>query len=87
MKKNEKKFRHLFENKLAYCYMVSPQGKIIDINKMALKVLGYKKPEVIGEPLVIHKAVSSWKEARDNVANLLQICGLSPDFSRRYPMA
>ncbi len=45
----ESRFRLFFENAPLYCYMVSPQGIILDINKSALKVLGYKRVELIGK--------------------------------------
>ncbi|MFX1300983.1 MAG: PAS domain S-box protein, partial [Promethearchaeota archaeon] len=45
----ESRFRLFFENAPLYCYMVSPQGIILDINKSALKALGYKRVELIGK--------------------------------------
>jgi PAS domain S-box-containing protein len=51
MQESEQKFRAFFENEPGYCYMVSPQGKIIDVNKSALNVLGYSKEELVGEEL------------------------------------
>ncbi len=46
---DEPRFRLFFENAPLYCYMVSPQGIILDINKAALKVLGYTRTELIGK--------------------------------------
>jgi PAS domain S-box-containing protein len=43
------RFRLFFENAPLYCYMVSPQGILLDLNKAALKVLGYKRVELIGK--------------------------------------
>jgi oligopeptide transport system ATP-binding protein len=40
--------------------------------------------EIIGEPLIVHK-VASQKEVDHRVANLLELVGLSPAFSTRYP--
>lgn len=40
-----------FEYEPEYCYMISPQGKILNVNRAALKVLGYKKHELIGQPV------------------------------------
>jgi len=51
-KKSEKKFKQFFETNAEYCYIISPQGKIIDINKTALKMLGYSKEELIGKPII-----------------------------------
>jgi len=43
LEESEEKFRTFFENVPEYCYMVSPEGLILDVNKAALKALGYKK--------------------------------------------
>lgn len=51
LKRSEEKFRKFFENNPEYCYMVSHEGKLIDINKAALKRLGYRKEEIIGKPI------------------------------------
>jgi len=52
LKKSEERFRQFFENAPDYCYMISPDGKILDINKSALRALGYRKKEVVGKPLI-----------------------------------
>jgi oligopeptide transport system ATP-binding protein len=40
--------------------------------------------EIIGEPLIVHK-VASQKEVNHRVDDLLELVGLSPAFSTRYP--
>ncbi len=40
---------------------------------------------IVGEPLKIHKLVSSKKEYEERVAELFKISGLSPDMTDRYP--
>jgi len=40
--------------------------------------------EIVGEPLVVHKTASQ-KEIEERVANLLELVGLNPTFSSRYP--
>ena len=45
-------FRVFFENQPDYCYMISPEGNILDINASALSVLKYKKEEIIGKPVL-----------------------------------
>jgi len=45
------RFRQFFENEPAYCYMISPEGNILNVNNAALKILGYKKEELINKPL------------------------------------
>ena len=41
--------------------------------------------EIIGEPLVIHRVISSKAEYKDRIAELLEIVGLNPGMSERYP--
>lgn len=48
---SEKRFHTFFENEPEYCYMISLEGKIMDVNRAALKVLGYKKNELVGKTL------------------------------------
>ena len=43
------RFRLFFENAPLYCYMVSPQGILLDLNKAALEVLEYTRVELIGK--------------------------------------
>ncbi len=45
------RYREFFENLPEYAYTISPEGMILDLNKAALKVLGYEKNEIIGKPL------------------------------------
>ncbi len=65
-------FRNFFENAPVYEYMVSPKGTILEINKTACTILGYKKEELIGKNLTAIYApesqekmkvlLSKWKE-------------------------
>lgn len=65
LRESEERFRTFFENGPAYCYMISPDGKILNINVSALKALGYKKEEILGKPLLTTiYAPSSRKRAR-----------------------
>jgi PAS domain S-box-containing protein len=52
LEESEKKFRNFFEFSPVYCYMVSPDGKILDINKSALIALGYSKKVIVNKPLL-----------------------------------
>jgi PAS domain S-box-containing protein len=45
-------FRDFFDKEPYYCYMVSPEGRIMDINRMAVRTLGYDKEEIIGKPVI-----------------------------------
>jgi PAS domain S-box-containing protein len=51
LRESEERFRLFFDNLPEYCYMVSPEGAILDANKAALAILGRKKPALIGQPL------------------------------------
>lgn len=65
LRNSEKKFRLFFNNSPHYCYIISPDGKILDLNKNALKRLGYKKKEIVGKPLLTTVyANDSMKKAR-----------------------
>ena len=48
---SENRFRQFFETMPGYCYMVSPNGEIIDTNLAACTALGYTKGELMGKPL------------------------------------
>lgn len=65
LKLSEERFRHFFDNQPAYCYITSPDGKVLDINTAALNALGYKKEEILGKFLLdTIYAPSSLPEAR-----------------------
>ena len=59
---SELKFKQFFENEVTYCYMISAEGTILDINKKALETLGYEKEEVIGKPFLTTIYSSSSRE-------------------------
>lgn len=48
---SEGRFRHFFESLNDYCYMVSPEGLVLDVNPAALRALGYTRQELIGAPV------------------------------------
>lgn len=49
LKKSEEQFRHLFEMSPLSIMLVNSEGNIIDCNSMTVKLLGYKKEEIIGK--------------------------------------
>jgi PAS domain S-box-containing protein/putative nucleotidyltransferase with HDIG domain len=59
LKASETRFRQFFENEPSYCYMISPEGLILDINKAVLKATGYEKNELIGKSIMILYAPES----------------------------
>ncbi|MBU0579707.1 MAG: PAS domain S-box protein, partial [Candidatus Margulisbacteria bacterium] len=62
---SEIKFRKFFENIPEYCYMISPEGLIIDINNIALSILGYQKSEIINKPLKMIYAPESLPKMKE----------------------
>jgi PAS domain S-box-containing protein len=72
LRDNEEKFRQFFENAQVYCYMVSPEGIIMEVNSLACKELGYLKQELLGQPVQmlydpesiqkINKTIVEWKK-------------------------
>jgi PAS domain S-box-containing protein/putative nucleotidyltransferase with HDIG domain len=91
LREKDERFRQFFENEPEYCYMISPQGIILDINNAALNTLGYKKEELIGEPLAkiyssdslpkMKELAAQWKET-GSVKNQ-EMCIITKDGSRR----
>jgi len=51
LRTSEEKFREFFENTPDYCYIISPEGTILNINRSALRALGYEREELIGKPV------------------------------------
>ncbi len=64
LRKKEEKFRLFFEYAPDYCYMISPQNKILDVNRTSLKALGYKKEELIGKSLKTIYAPESFPKVK-----------------------
>jgi PAS domain S-box-containing protein len=52
LRESKQRFRLFFENAPEYCYMISSEGIVLDINNSALMALRYSKEEVIGKPLL-----------------------------------
>jgi len=65
LRASEEKFRRFFETMPEYAYIVSPNGRIVDINPAALQALGYERDEVIGKPLTMIYAPESMPRMRD----------------------
>ena len=64
LRESEERFRQFFENEPEYCYMISAEGVIFDVNNAALKTLGYKKEELVGKPLKVIYAPESLPKMR-----------------------
>lgn len=67
-KQAEERFREFFENQPEYCYMVSPEGTVLDVNQAALEILGYKKEELVDKPLAILYAPESLERMKELLA-------------------
>ena len=64
---SEERFRQFFENAPIYCYMVSPEGIILVVNKAALATLGYEKEELVGKPVMMIYAPEYYTKAKENL--------------------
>lgn len=51
LSESEQRFRKFFEYEPEYCYMISPEGVILEVNSAALNALGYTKEELVGKPI------------------------------------
>ncbi|MCH8011556.1 MAG: PAS domain S-box protein [Candidatus Marinimicrobia bacterium] len=67
LREAEQKFRQFFENEPAYCYMVSPEGTILDVNRAATEILGYEKEELVGRPLKDIYVPESLRKMEENI--------------------
>ena len=65
---SEERFHGTFEAAPDYCYMVAPDGAILDVNTAALTALGYAKEELVGRPV----AALYPPEVGDRVRTLLE---------------
>jgi PAS domain S-box-containing protein len=63
--KSEDRFRQFFETQPECCYMISPEGIILDVNPAACGALGYTKQELIGEAVSIIYPPESHSKMRD----------------------
>ncbi len=65
---SEERFRLFFEGAPAYCYMISPKGIILNANRAALRALGYKKEELVGQAVRKIYAPESLKKIKGLLA-------------------
>jgi len=49
LRNSERKYRYLFENSQAMNVIISPEGRILDINEAMARTLGYSKDELVGK--------------------------------------
>jgi PAS domain S-box-containing protein len=63
--KSEDRFRQFFETQPECCYMISPEGIVLDVNPAACEALGYTKGELIGKGVSIIYAPESHSRVRD----------------------
>ncbi len=68
LRESEERFRRFFENDPEYCYMVAPEGTILDVNRSALSALGYSREELVGRPISHVYATESRARAEELMA-------------------
>jgi PAS domain S-box-containing protein len=61
----ERRFSQFFETLPEFCYMVSPDGMILGINRAASDGLGYSEEELVGKPLATIYAPESHAKMRE----------------------
>lgn len=59
LRESEERFRQFFQTIPEYGYLVSPDGKILEVNESACRVLGYRRDEMVGKPLSMMYAPES----------------------------
>lgn len=64
----EKKYRNLYENSPSMLRSITPDGILIDCNKVYAKSLGYEKEEAIGMSIYEHTAEGSVDDLRNHMA-------------------
>ncbi|MBD3241689.1 MAG: PAS domain S-box protein [Chitinivibrionales bacterium] len=64
LRESEERFRRFFESDPEYCYIVSPQGTVVDANKAALDGLGFTRDELIGKDVISLYAPECRERAR-----------------------
>jgi len=62
---SEEKFRQFFAHTPEFCYIVSPDGVILDVNDWALRGLGYEREDLVGKPLATVYAPESIPKMKD----------------------
>lgn len=62
---SEELLRKFFEISVNYCYMLSSEGVIVDVNASALKTLGYTRDDLVGQSIPKIYAPESHARARE----------------------
>jgi len=81
LKKSQQKYRSLFNNVPIGIYQVTPEGRIITVNKTAARVLGYESPQDILDTVkdITHQIYTS-PESRQKALALLKKNGFIEDY-------
>ncbi|MBI9075237.1 MAG: PAS domain S-box protein [Desulfatibacillum sp.] len=64
LRESEDRFRQFFESAGVCCYLVTPEGAILEANQAAYDTLGYSREELIGKPLTFLYAEESVEQAK-----------------------
>ena len=67
---SEQRFRQFFKTTPDYCYILSPQGTVLNINNAALQVLGCQREELVGKPAESIFSPESRTKIKDFISKL-----------------
>ncbi len=65
LQESEEKYRTAFNTSPDLFYRINPEGKIMDCNDTAIKILGYARDELVGMPLFNIYAEESKADAKE----------------------
>ena len=72
LRASEEKHRLLFENAGDVIFIISEEGQILDANPMAVKLLGYTRPELMSMTLHQIDSLEDRLDTADRIARLIQ---------------
>ncbi len=52
LRKSERRFREFFENEPEYCFIITGEGIIVDVNRAAVEAYGYPGNELVGHNIL-----------------------------------
>ena len=72
IEKSEERYKYLFENSNTINILIGVDGRIIEVNKSAVKLLGYTKGEIIGKNALQFIVDEHRKKASDDLNKIFK---------------